>query len=175
MQGPLLGASHIPSPARGHNWNSRDPVPSAPSAKFGEVEWGTSGSLALRSGLPCRACHPLGGCKCRWRLSAPLGDKRLSQAERRLTLAAPGAPRSPPCPARRCGRPTHSSSALFSPSPGSAHRRRDEAGSRRPHVPGLAHLPRRGHRTARRGGRVPKEVSGWQRLPQSWYLQRKGN
>lgn len=71
--------------------------------------WG----LALRSGLPCRACHPLGGCKCRWRLSAPLGDKRLSQAECRLTLAAWGPPRSPPCPARRCMGPDTQAPLFF--------------------------------------------------------------
>lgn len=140
-----------------------------------EMERGTSGSLARVSGLPCGACHPPNGCKCRWRLSAPRGDKRLSPAERGLSLPTPGPPRPPPCPARRCGRPGCSRSAPLSPSPGSTHRRWDEAGSRRPHVSGLARLPRRGHRTARRGGRVPKEVSRRQRLPQFWYLQDKGN
>lgn len=46
---------------------------------------------------------------------------------------------------------------------------------RRPRLlPGLAHLPRRGHRTARRGGKF--ERGEWLAAPsQSWYLQGKGS
>lgn len=56
----------------------------------------TSGSLALCGGFLCLACHPPGQRKSLRRLSAPGGDKPLSQAERRQTV--PPLPRRPSCP-----------------------------------------------------------------------------
>lgn len=145
-------------PSRAHHWNCRDPVLPTVPPKFPEVEQEISGrEPGSGQRPPLRGRHPPGGCKCRWRLSAPGRDKRLSQAERKLSRPAPPTPAlcAPPGPCCWWGAHARSLSLL----PGSEHRRQHEVGSRRPHVPGLPRLLGRGHRTARRGVRVPKEVS----------------
>lgn len=63
-----------------------------------KLSWKALGAWRWAEGLPCGACHPPGGCKCRWRLSAPGRDKGLSQAERGLSRPARGPPHTLPAP-----------------------------------------------------------------------------
>lgn len=112
-------------------------------------------------------CHLAGGCNCNWRLSAPRGDKRLSEpgGVRAEPIPVQGLPARLQYPRRtvqQAGVFTRGSSLSLLLQPGSVLRRRDEAGSLRPDVPGLLSFPRRGDCAARRGVGVPKEVSSRQ-------------
>lgn len=134
---------------------SGTPDPSAQSAKFRRVELGTQHWAEASPAGPVTRTASANAAGA----SLRPGDISVGARQTRADAARPG------CPARAVRQVPELT--RLSPSQGSAPRRRDAAGSRRPPVLGLARLPGRGHRAAGRGVGVPKEVSRRQGFPPS--------